>query len=351
MVAVDQRILAFNSLFEMLELQFTGAEIIETCFQFSIWDAREYVRTCVVGTILSAFNSLFEMPRQAVAGLCIAQHNHFQFSIWDALLLPARLATRPLCRLSILYLRCRYGVEETQGLLRGVSFNSLFEMQFFTPPSATPPAVDFQFSIWDAAKKIKRPPVAGVIAFNSLFEMRVLRHRYAACISAVFFQFSIWDAPALGALLSAVAAWLSILYLRCVLLPGRGAPPRPLALSILYLRCAGSCRRLRCTSTARLFQFSIWDAVCVGTHGGQRYVFFQFSIWDAWRAQPVHYRASAYFQFSIWDAALRHGHSAGAAGGLSILYLRCPIDVPLLVASFFATILSILYLRCWGFLC
>jgi len=74
-------IFSFNSLFEILEEVVTGSPTTLTSFQFSIWDAQKTRRA--TATLLSSFNSLFEMPPKN-------SHAHKSYE-----------------KLSILYLRCR----------------------------------------------------------------------------------------------------------------------------------------------------------------------------------------------------------------------------------------------------
>ena len=225
-------------------------------FQFSIWDATRDPMLRLMRKE-KPFNSLFEMLMARLRSLRSSSPRLFQFSIWDA---TRKILARIKLEndfLSILYLRCR---QDGRGAV--CSFRV------------------FQFSIWDAVvalavgsstltyvlsilylrcRSARRGQRSGrwISSFNSLFEMPIEATFDGRDGRHSDFQFSIWDAASLSPT-AAVCRSLSILYLRCPLLP-RDEVPRVGPLSILYLRCYPDIDKKK-DDYILDFQFSIWDA-------------------------------------------------------------------------------------------
>ncbi len=143
-----------------------------------------------------SFNSLFEMLFPSFYGFQI----------------------KHLYSLSILYLRCL----QPGPMLDRFAFDK-----------------SFQFSIWDAIMGISPTALlAGVAAFNSLFEMPHV-HRHVESRHYLTFN--------------------SLFEMRRLLNDHQVVPVYP-ELSILYLRCLRAYAQLYKMSAPMPFQFSIWDA-------------------------------------------------------------------------------------------
>ncbi len=211
------------------------------CFQFSIWDA------------------LYAFLRRLAHGDAAV----FQFSIWDAAVkdkegaeIQSKITFNSLFEMPF-FTRCRRRDIGSSG-----AFNSLFEMRDAAVGTRIIYAqVVFQFSIWDAGSsgswtawlivwepfnslfEMRRPATDLPLqrsrdTFNSLFEMPPSSGSQHSQGSSGRFQFSIWDAHIVWRLYRLGERKLSILYLRC-------APP-------------SATRRVHWVHVA--FQFSIWDA-------------------------------------------------------------------------------------------
>ena len=172
---------------------------------------------------------------------------------------------------------------------------------------------------------------------------------------------------------------------------------KKMKLSILYLRCPWNSlssvyttemsfqfsiwdakEYVRCEDHFReaVFQFSIWDAAeWRDAHKHDLMAFFQFSIWDAYPAEGRPTAPWLGFQFSIWDATSWRRSWWPSSGRLtfnSLFEMRCATaatEAPRRRTTSFNSLfemlrptcrgespsdvvkLSILYLRCWEFLC
>ena len=125
-----------------------------------------------------------------------------------------------------------------------------------------------------------------------------------------------------------------------------------ISLSILYLRCGAFYRTWTPTGNTAIFQFSIWDAILARTYRIAPYMtLFQFSIWDA-RTLDSYNDLRRYETFnSLFEMQICWEKTGWWSWQryLSILYLRCTFLNTFIKRSN-SFVLSILYLRCWGFL-
>lgn len=199
-------------------------------FQFSLWDSKN-TRTLFKHNKVS-FNSLYEIRENTKDQNWNGSIN-FQFSLWDSSWRHIRYVSWH-CHLSILFMRFSRGEHEhvnpkepcfqfslwdSQFIdclskeMKGLTFNSLYEIPYLIETDGTYVWANFQFSLWDSWRKLVWAVTMLSLSFNSLYEIQWKLKLNSLTIKSSFN--SLYEIRMLGKWCSAkINPSLSILFMR-----------------------------------------------------------------------------------------------------------------------------------------